>query len=159
MQEAAECGALGFRVCVPVRENKAARPAVGRYGTDELSHIFFGPFDGLGPIAVFGSCDKPRSKFELNFFPKSRPRSTLEADLDGSSSSGAGEHLAGVESLGGKTCVFVLRTHTFAEANASPRVLGGDILEAGSGPRHGRISFWRRTIASTISLANEGTFY
>ena len=158
MQEAAECGALGFRVCIPVRENKAARPAVGRYGTDELSHIFFGPFDGLGSIAVSGSCDRPRSKFELNFFPKSRPRSTLEADLDGSTSSGAGEHLVGVESLGGKACALVLRTHTFAEANASPRVLGGDILGAGSGPRHGRILLRRRTIASMIFLGSEESF-
>lgn len=50
LREAVESVALGLRVIVPVRENNVTRPVVGQYGTDRLSHICFGPFDGLGSL-------------------------------------------------------------------------------------------------------------
>lgn len=150
---------------MPVRENKAARPSVGRYGTDGLSHIRFGPVDSLGPIKEtcfdFENC----SRFESDVFPETRPRSPLEADLDSCTNSGAGVDRAEEEVLDGETRLLgLLREgedelrHTFVETKASPKVLGGETLGAGRGPRHGRQLFRRRTMASIIFFAIEPSF-
>lgn len=68
-------------VVVPVRENKATKPCVGRYGTEGFNHNFFGPVMGLGPIEFFLSLIEICSIFESVLFPESLARYPPEADL------------------------------------------------------------------------------
>ena len=129
---------------MPVRENNAARPVVGRYGTDGLSHIRFGPFDALRPKGKTDFEFEPCPEIETVELPEFRPRSPPVTDLDGCTISGAGGDIAGEENEDKESWIRVKQgegeelRHTFAEANTSPKVLGGETLGAGRGPRHGR---------------------